>query len=53
MASTTIGASTAVAPFYRFLTTATGTHLILHGEKPVMMMETFVMTTHMETLTSA
>ena len=52
MTSTTIGAPTAIAAFYRFFATAACTHLIFHGEKSVMMMETFVVAAHMETFTS-
>ena len=52
MASTSVCTPSTVAAFDRFLAAAASAHLIFHVYSHLMMMEAFMMATHLETLTS-
>jgi hypothetical protein len=50
--STSVCASSTITAFDRFLAAAANAHLIFHVYSPLMMMEAFMMATHLEALTS-
>ena len=52
MAGATVCASSAITALNGFLTAAASAHLIFHVYSPLMMMEAFMMATHLEALTS-
>lgn len=52
MAGTSVCASSAVATFDRFLAAAARTHLIFHVYSHLMVMEAFMMATHLEAFTA-